>query len=80
MSCLDEHFDHDPLWMSYWDKRLLEPVTAQLKEPATMNSKTAIKDYKAQIDLSHPADGMYYEAGQFWDEDKGPTPKTFFQK
>ena len=45
-----------------------------------MNSKTAIKDYKAQIDLSHPADGMYYEAGQFWDEDKGPTPKTFFQK
>ena len=39
-----------------------------------MYSKTAIKDYKAQIDMSHPADGMYYEDGQFWDEDKGPRP------
>ena len=40
-----------------------------------MYSKKAIEDYCKEIDMSHPADGMYYEAGQFWDEDKGPTPK-----
>ena len=40
-----------------------------------MYSKTAIKDYKAQIDLSHPADGMYWEDGQFWEEGKGPKPE-----
>ena len=39
-----------------------------------MYSKTAIEDYYAQIDMSHPADGMYWEAGQFWDEEKGPRP------
>ena len=31
-----------------------------------MISKKAIEDYYEQIDMSHPADGMYYEDGQFW--------------
>ena len=41
-----------------------------------MYSKTAIKDYYAQIDMSHRADGMYYEDGQYWDEDSRGFLKT----
>ena len=50
-------------------------VTFSIPGVKQMISKTGIEDYTDYIDMSHPADGMYYEAGQFWDEDKGPTPK-----
>ena len=37
-----------------------------------MISNTTLRVAYERIDMTHPADGMYYENGQFWEEGKGP--------